>query len=98
MSVQSAAETVWRYLTFPKFVALLEFRALWMSLLNKWSAITYTHDKSLFYMIQRRRARREKLERQDWLEELAYGPALRASLPFPSLHSDPDAAHASETE
>lgn len=40
--------------------------------LNRWSAIAYTRDKLLFYLIQRRRAKREKLEKQDFTFELAY--------------------------
>ena len=40
--------------------------------LNRWSAIAYTRDKLLFYMIQRRRAKRHKLEKQDFSFELAY--------------------------
>jgi len=34
VSQESSTETVWRYLTFPKFVAMLEFQALWMSRLR----------------------------------------------------------------
>jgi hypothetical protein len=40
--------------------------------LNRWSAIAYTRDKLLFYVIQRRRAKREGFERQDFSFELAY--------------------------
>jgi len=40
--------------------------------LNRWSAIAYTRDKLLFYTIQRRRANRHKLEKQDFSFELAY--------------------------
>jgi len=40
--------------------------------LNRWSAIGYTRDKLLFYMIQRRRANRHKLEKQDFTFELSY--------------------------
>jgi len=40
--------------------------------LNRWSAIAYTRDKLLFYLIQRRRAKRERLEKQDFSFELAY--------------------------
>jgi hypothetical protein len=40
--------------------------------LNRWSAIDYTRDKLLFYLIQRRRANRHKLEKQDFTFELSY--------------------------
>jgi len=40
--------------------------------LNRWSAIAYTRDKLLFFMIQRRRAKRHRLEKQDFAFELAY--------------------------
>src|SRR5262245_20631618 len=40
--------------------------------LNRWSAIAYTRDKLLFFMIQRRRAKRHKLEKQGFAFELAY--------------------------
>jgi hypothetical protein len=40
--------------------------------LNRWSAISYTRDKLLFYTIQRRRANRHKLEKQDFAFELSY--------------------------
>src|SRR5207245_3435888 len=40
--------------------------------LNRWSAIAYTRDKLLFYMIQRRRARRHKREKQEFTFELSY--------------------------
>jgi hypothetical protein len=40
--------------------------------LNRWSAIAYTRDKLLFFMIQRRRAKRHRLERQEFTFELSY--------------------------
>jgi hypothetical protein len=40
--------------------------------LNRWSAIAYTRDKLLFFMIQRRRAKRHTLEKQEFTFELAY--------------------------
>ena len=40
--------------------------------LNRWSAIAYARDKLLFYMIQRRRAKRHELERQGFVFELTY--------------------------
>jgi len=40
--------------------------------LNRWSAIDYTRDKLLFYTIQRRRANRHKLEKQEFTFELSY--------------------------
>jgi hypothetical protein len=40
--------------------------------LNRWSAIAYTRDKLLFYVIQRRRAKREGMEKQEFSFELAY--------------------------
>jgi hypothetical protein len=40
--------------------------------LNRWSAIAYTRDKLFFFMIQRRRAKRHKLEKQEFTFELAY--------------------------
>src|SRR5207247_2315145 len=40
--------------------------------LNRWGAIAYARDKLLFYMIQRRRAKRHKLERQEFTFELTY--------------------------
>jgi len=40
--------------------------------LNRWSALAYTRDKLMFYMIQRRRAKRHELERQNFTFELTY--------------------------
>lgn len=39
---------------------------------NRWSAVLYTRDKLLFYVLQRRTAKRQNLTRQDFTFELAY--------------------------
>lgn len=40
--------------------------------LNRWSAIAYTRDKLLFYVIQRRRAKRTGADQQEFSFELSY--------------------------